>query len=96
VLGGGAAIGPGDLALTSLAGEAPAPPEEGHFSLPEQGVQIGDVERDLLRQALDRSSWNVTAAARLLGISRDTVRYRMQKHGLLRPFAGEPDEPPRG
>lgn len=96
VLGSGTAIGPDDLALTKLASEAAAPADQGHFSLPEQGVQIGDVERDLLRQALDRSSWNVTAAARLLGISRDTVRYRMQKHGLLRPFAGDPDEPPGG
>ena len=38
-----------------------------------------------LRQALERSSWNVTAAARLLGLSRDTVRYRLQKYGLRPP-----------
>ena len=49
------------------------------------GLQIDELERDMLRQALERSSWNVTAAARLLGLSRDTVRYRLQKYGLRPP-----------
>jgi DNA-binding NtrC family response regulator len=83
----GDSIDPDDLALTPLAGAAEHVPGPA-FHLPEDGVQIGHVERDMLRQALDRSAWNVTAAARLLGLSRDAVRYRMQKHGLLRPFAG--------
>ena len=38
------------------------------------------VERDLLVQALNRTGWNVTRAAQLLGISRDTLRYRMEKY----------------
>ena len=36
-------------------------------------------------QALDRTDWNVTQAARMLGVSRDTLRYRIEKHGLSRP-----------
>jgi two-component system, NtrC family, response regulator AtoC len=33
-------------------------------------------------QALNRTAWNVTRAAQLLGISRDTLRYRMEKHRI--------------
>ena len=41
-----------------------------------------DAERALILDALRRSSWNVTQAARLLNISRDTMRYRIEKHRL--------------
>jgi transcriptional regulator of acetoin/glycerol metabolism len=41
-----------------------------------------DAERTLLLDALRRSGWNVTQAARLLDISRDTMRYRIEKHRL--------------
>jgi transcriptional regulator with GAF, ATPase, and Fis domain len=37
-----------------------------------------------VRQALDRVAGNQSAAARLLGLSRDQVRYRMQRLGLLK------------
>ena len=47
-------------------------------------LHLGDVERDLIVQALETSTGNVTHAARLLGISRDTLRYRMEKHSLSR------------
>ncbi|MCC2675660.1 MAG: putative sigma-54 dependent response regulator [Ramlibacter sp.] len=42
------------------------------------------VERQHLQQALDAHGWNVTLAARALQVSRDTLRYRMAKHGLQR------------
>ena len=54
--------------------EPPAAPE-GMPGLEEQ-------ERLLLQQALEQSKGNRTAAARLLRISRDTMRYRMKKFGL--------------
>ena len=41
-----------------------------------------EVERGLIADALAREGGNVTRAARALGISRDTLRYRMEKHGL--------------
>jgi len=47
-------------------------------------LSLEQSERELLMQALERTAWNVTHAARLLGVSRDTLRYRIEKHGLLR------------
>jgi len=52
-------------------------------SLPPEGVAIEEVEKDLILQALERTAWNQTKAARLLGIGRDALRYRMKKFNLL-------------
>jgi DNA-binding NtrC family response regulator len=54
------------------------------FTLPPEGVNIEDVERQLLVQALERSKGNQTQAAQLLGINRDQVRYRIEKFGLAK------------
>jgi DNA-binding NtrC family response regulator len=43
---------------------------------------LPEVERFTLARALDHNGWNVSRAARALGISRDTLRYRIDKHGL--------------
>jgi DNA-binding NtrC family response regulator len=51
-------------------------------SLPPQGLSLADVERSLLEQALERSRYNKSRAARLLGLSRAKLRYRLKKHGL--------------
>jgi DNA-binding protein Fis len=34
---------------------------------------------------LEKSAWNVTRAAKLLGVSRDTLRYRIEKYNLSAP-----------
>jgi transcriptional regulator with GAF, ATPase, and Fis domain len=52
------------------------------FRLPSEGVNLEEVERQLLLQALERSGGNQTQAAQLLGINRDQVRYRIEKFGL--------------
>lgn len=52
------------------------------FVLPEGGVNLEEVDRGLLLQALNRTGGNQSAAARLLGISRYALRYRMEKHEL--------------
>ncbi|MBI4821722.1 MAG: sigma-54-dependent Fis family transcriptional regulator [Deltaproteobacteria bacterium] len=44
--------------------------------------ELEAAERQLILQALERTSHNQSAAARLLGISRDTLRYRMKRHGI--------------
>ena len=51
-------------------------------ALSERNMNLGEVERDLLLQALTRTGWNVTHAARFLGVSRDTLRYRIEKYRL--------------
>jgi len=56
-------------------GEAVQIPLDGSMSL-------NDVEKYVLERALERASGNVSAAARSLGISRQTLRYRIQKYRL--------------
>ena len=52
------------------------------FRLPPEGLNLEEVERQLLVQALERAGGNQTQAAQLLGINRDQVRYRIEKFGL--------------
>ena len=52
------------------------------FELPASGIQLAQVELDLIKQALSRSGGNRARASRLLGISRDTLLYRIQKYAL--------------
>jgi DNA-binding NtrC family response regulator len=74
-----------DLGLPAPSAGMCAPPEG---EPPQETLELAQVERDLVRQALERTGWNVTRAARILGITRDTLRYRIDKHGLTRPSAG--------
>lgn len=46
------------------------------------GARLEDVERDMLRGALRQTGWNISQAARILDISRDTLRYRIDKYRL--------------
>jgi two-component system NtrC family response regulator len=55
---------------------------EARIDFPEGGLSLEAVERALLETALARAGGNQSAAARLLGISRDTLRYRMEKFAL--------------
>ncbi len=47
-----------------------------------EGNAIEAVERSLILEALGKAKGNVSAAARLLGITRNTMRYRLRKYGL--------------
>ena len=57
------------------------------FRLPASGLDLHELEVDLVIQALERTGGNQTRAAALLGLNRDQIRYRMAKFGLkpLRP-----------
>ena len=52
--------------------------------LPAAGIDIEQLERSLVVQALERSGWNQTRAATLLGLNRDQIRYRIEKFKLER------------
>jgi transcriptional regulator with GAF, ATPase, and Fis domain len=54
------------------------------MALPVAGIDMHQLENSLVVQALTRSNNNQTHAARLLGLSRDALRYRMEKLGLLK------------
>jgi DNA-binding NtrC family response regulator len=61
---------------------AVAPSGEVQIEFPDAGISLEAVERALLTRALEKAGGNQSAAARLLGLSRDTLRYRMEKFGL--------------
>ena len=52
--------------------------------LPANGVDLEQWERSFVQQALERSGWNQTKAAGLLGLNRDQIRYRIEKFKLER------------
>jgi transcriptional regulator with PAS, ATPase and Fis domain len=62
--------------VRSGTGDAP-----GELSLGDN-LNIVDMEKRMLLAALERSQGNVTRAAQLLGLSRDTLRYRMEKYSI--------------
>ena len=73
----GTAIEAEDLFPAGTGGDGAAA-----MDLPGEGIEWEALERRLLTQALERSGANVTHAARLLGLSRATLRYRLRKFGL--------------
>jgi len=62
----------------------PAEPEAvaGAAALPPQGVDLAQWEKTMIERAMRDAGGNQTKAARRLGISRDTLRYRLKKFGL--------------
>ena len=67
-----------------LANAAPAkrPEPPAAPNLGGEGLVLDDVEKKLIGEAMERASGNQSKAARLLGVSRDTLRYRLKKHGM--------------
>jgi two-component system response regulator AtoC len=55
---------------------------DGAVRLPLGGTSLYDVECELIRQALEQSRGNKTTAAKLLHITRDTLRYKVKKYKL--------------
>jgi DNA-binding NtrC family response regulator len=75
-------------AATGVSASPPSIPRWHPFRIPEVGFDLETHERELIEQALERSGHNKSAAAKMLGLSRATLRYRLDKFGL-----GQ-DEPP--
>ncbi len=82
VLEGWEEIGPDHLPERLRRGReddgGPAKPQ------PADGLDLAARERQLIRDALVRCGWNQSQAARCLGITRNTLRYRIRKHGIRR------------
>jgi two-component system response regulator PilR (NtrC family) len=81
-LSGGEEIGPDDLRLRPVLVEEPgARPAEGALEAP-LPEYLDRVEREAIVAALARTGFNRTAAAKLLGVTFRTLRYRMQRLGI--------------
>ncbi|MFN2433694.1 MAG: sigma-54-dependent transcriptional regulator [Gemmatimonadota bacterium] len=83
----GTTLEPEQLALEMRSREAPAGPRPGDSAvpadaLPPEGIDLATWERSLIERALRDAGGNQTRAARLLGVTRDTLRYRLKKFGL--------------
>ena len=47
-----------------------------------RGLDLEETEKSLVIQALERTGWNQTRAAKLLGLNRDQIHYRIEKFKL--------------
>jgi two-component system, NtrC family, response regulator AtoC len=65
------------------------PSSRSLIQLPADGVALTDVERELVRQAMERAGGNQSRAAELLGVERDALRRRLIKYGYLTTTGGE-------
>jgi DNA-binding NtrC family response regulator len=74
-----------DLPLEVRQETRPAAAEAAGFKLPADGVNFEDVERNLILQAMERTDYNITKAAKLLGLTFRTLQYRLEKFGIKRP-----------
>jgi len=91
LLAEGDRLGPEDF-LALGAGTARLGTQAG-FLLPPSGLDIHEVERSLVEQALERTGGNQTRAGDLLGLNRDQIRYRIEKFNLAKsPAAGSTND----
>jgi DNA-binding NtrC family response regulator len=75
------------LQWLQLPGRSPAPvaatPEADHLTLPLDGsMSLDDMDRHIVAAAVSRADGNLSAAARMLGTTRQTLRYRVKKYGI--------------
>jgi DNA-binding NtrC family response regulator len=68
------------------------PASEGAFKLPAEGINFEDVERNLITQAMEQTDYNITKAAKLLGLTFRTLQYRLEKFGIKKPDGRDGDE----
>jgi DNA-binding NtrC family response regulator len=82
LLSDGTALTVDDLPPEIRASEIRTKQSDSGFRIPAAGLVLEDLERDLVRQALEMAKGNRTHAARLLGMNRDQIRYRIEKFSL--------------
>jgi DNA-binding NtrC family response regulator len=79
LLGEGDVIMPADLPPAVRAGISHRGRGPAALEIPEAGIDLEGVERALIMKALEKTAGNVSRAARLLGLSRRTLQYRLEK-----------------
>ena len=80
-------ITPGDLP-TEVRQESQGT-AAGAFKLPPEGISFEEVEKNLILQAMDQTDFNITKAAKLLGLTFRTLQYRLEKFGIKKPDGKE-------
>ncbi len=74
---------PEHLPLALTKGASKNRGDSDRFILPEDGISLEEVERDLIQQALERTGNNQSKAAKLLKVTYDSLRYQIKKFQLL-------------
>ena len=64
------------------------------LSIPEGGTSLEEIERSFVEMAMQQANRNQTQAAKLLDISRDALRYKLKKFGLMHSEEEEVSTPP--
>ena len=77
LLSTGDTLEPADFPIATVEGTA-----THAIGLPPQGLDLEETEKSLVLQALERTGWNQTRAAKLLGLNRDQIHYRIEKFKL--------------
>jgi two-component system NtrC family response regulator len=75
-----------------LSDRRPKTSTYGVPDIPDEGLSLETLERELILKALEKAKGNKSQAARLLGLTRRTLYSRMEKHGLRQPSAGDEGE----
>ncbi len=70
------------LRISSSGEGGVSAPLIGHMTIPPQGIDLYEVEKGFIQSALIKARGNQSQAARLLSISRDTLRYKVKKYNL--------------
>jgi DNA-binding NtrC family response regulator len=85
----GAVVSPHPQEVTTVNGK-----NLPRLSIPEGGTSLEEIERTLVEIAMQQASRNQTQAAKLLDISRDALRYKLKKFGLMHAEDEELSAPP--
>jgi transcriptional regulator with GAF, ATPase, and Fis domain len=82
ILAHGDEIGVADLPAEVRVGTVSCAPGRRALTLPDSGLDLEELELDLVQQALERAGGSVPKAAKLVGLTTKTLEARMAKYGL--------------
>jgi DNA-binding NtrC family response regulator len=95
LVAGGDVLSAADLDIPPRPSDSAA--DSSYFDLPQKGIALEEIERQVILTAMQKSGGSIAAAAKLLQTSYRTIEYRVKKYGISRdnPPNGE-DNPPNG